>query len=126
MTNEVANVNGNETQKLEVALKKVSAVGDRAREIARVADEVRDFAPSLTFAIPNGPCFGKDGSLYLAEQNRVLLFPKAEAVPESGEVAAFQLVKQGELIPPREESFGQEGPGHQEDGRPQALNFPGR
>ena len=53
---------------------KVWAVTDRNKD--RVADEVKDFAPSLTFTIPNGPCFSDDGFLYIAEQNRVLVFPR--------------------------------------------------
>ncbi|MEQ8332065.1 PQQ-dependent sugar dehydrogenase [Nisaea sp.] len=82
---------------------KVWSVTDRNKD--RVADEVKDFAPSLTFSIPNGPCFSKDGFLYIAEQNRVLLFPAAEFFYESPDVAAFNLVAKGDLIPPDEESF---------------------
>nr|WP_249138854.1 PQQ-dependent sugar dehydrogenase [Actibacterium sp. MT2.3-13A] len=82
---------------------KVWVVTDRNKD--RVADEVKDFAPSLKFAIPNGPCFSEDGFLYIAEQNRVLLFPAAEFFYESPDVAAFNLVAQGELIPPSEESY---------------------
>lgn len=82
---------------------KVWSVTDRNKD--RVADEVKDFAPSLKFTIPNGPCFSKDGFLYIAEQNRVLLFPAAEFFYESPDVAAFNLVAQGKLIPPEEESY---------------------
>ncbi|MCV6591840.1 MAG: PQQ-dependent sugar dehydrogenase [Silicimonas sp.] len=82
---------------------KVWSVTDRNKD--RVADEVKDFAPSLTFAIPNGPCFSKDGFLYVAEQNRVLLFPAAEYFYESPDVAAFNLVAKGDLIPAEEESY---------------------
>ncbi len=82
---------------------KVWSVTDRNKD--RVADEVKDFAPSLTFAIPNGPCFSDDGFLYIVEQNRVLLFPAGEFFYESPDVAAFNLIAQGELIPPEEESF---------------------
>ncbi len=82
---------------------KVWSVTDRNKD--RVADEVKDFAPSLTFSIPNGPCFSRDGFLYIAEQNRVLLFPAAEFFYESPDVAAFNLVAKGDLIPPAEESF---------------------
>lgn len=82
---------------------KVWAVTDRNKD--RVADEVKDFAPSLTFTIPNGPCFSRDGFLYIAEQNRVLLFPAAEFFYESPDVAAFNLIAQGDLIPEAEESF---------------------
>ena len=54
---------------------KVWSVTDRAK--ARVADEVKEFAPSVPFKIPNGVCFSKDGFLFIAEQNRVLAFPAA-------------------------------------------------
>jgi glucose/arabinose dehydrogenase len=82
---------------------KVWSVTDRAK--ARVADEVKEFAPSIEFKIPNGVCFSKDGFLFIAEQNRVLVFPAAEFFYEGPDVAAFQVVKQGDLIPPEEESY---------------------
>ncbi|MEP0454557.1 MAG: PQQ-dependent sugar dehydrogenase, partial [Roseibium sp.] len=82
---------------------KVWAVTDRNKD--RVADEVKDFAPSLKFAIPNGPCFSKDGFLYIAEQNRLLVYPAAEFFYESPDVAAFNVIKQGDLIPQSEESY---------------------
>lgn len=82
---------------------KVWSVTDRNKD--RVADEVKDFAPSLKFTIPNGVCFSKDGFLYIAEQNRVLVYPAAEFFYESPDVAAFNVVKQGELIPPADESY---------------------
>ncbi len=81
----------------------VWAVTDRNKD--RVADEVKVFAPSIEMVIPNGVCFTKDGFLYVAEQNRVLLFPAAEFFYEGPDVAAFEVVKQGELIPPEEESY---------------------
>ncbi|WP_274628650.1 PQQ-dependent sugar dehydrogenase [Arvimicrobium flavum] len=82
---------------------KVWAVTDRNKD--RVADEVKDFAPSLAMAIPNGPCFSPDGFLYIAEQNRVLTFPAAEFFYESPDVAAFNVLAQGKLIPADEESY---------------------
>lgn len=82
---------------------KVWAVTDRDKD--RVADEVKEFAPSIAFAIPNGVCFSRDGFLFIAEQNRVLVFPAAEFFYESPDVAAFVVLKQGELIPPEEESY---------------------
>ncbi|ADH87980.1 NHL repeat containing protein [Ancylobacter novellus DSM 506] len=82
---------------------KVWAVTDRDKD--RVADEVKVFAPSINFKLPNGVCFSKDGFLFVAEQNRVLLFPAAEFFYEGPDVAAFNVVKQGDLIPPGEESF---------------------
>jgi glucose/arabinose dehydrogenase len=81
----------------------VWAVTDRNKD--RTADEVKRFAPSVQFAIPNGVCFSKDGFLFIAEQNRVLTFPAAEFFYESPDVAIGEVVKQGELIPPDEESF---------------------
>ena len=48
---------------------KVWAVTDRDRD--RVADEVKEFSPSLKFAVPNGLCFSKDGfSLSRRTQSR--------------------------------------------------------
>ncbi len=81
----------------------VWAVTDRNKD--RVADEVKEFAPSIQFTIPNGVCFSKDGFLFVAEQNRVLLFPAAEFFYEGPDVAAFKVVDQGKLIPPDEESY---------------------
>jgi glucose/arabinose dehydrogenase len=82
---------------------KVWSVTDRNKD--RVADEVKDFAPSLSMSIPNGPCFSPDGFLYIAEQNRVLVYPAAEFFYESPDVAAFNVLKQGTLVPPDEESY---------------------
>ena len=47
----------------------VWAVTDRNKD--RVADEVKRFAPSIAFDIPNGPCFSPDGFLFIAERNRI-------------------------------------------------------
>ena len=82
---------------------KVWAVMDRNRD--RVADEVKDFAPSLEFDIPNGVAFTKDGFLYIAERNRLMLYPAAEFFHESPDVVAVPIVPQGELIPVEEESY---------------------
>jgi len=81
----------------------VWAVTDRSKR--RVADEVKAFAPSLTFNIPNGVCFSPDGFLFVVEHNRVLMFPAAEFFYEGPDVAADVVVPQGELIPVDEESF---------------------
>ncbi len=81
----------------------VWAVTDRNKD--RVADEVKGFAPSIDFAIPNGPCFSRDGFLYIAEQNRVLVYPAAEFFYESPDVAAFEVVPEGDLIPADEVSY---------------------
>ena len=42
---------------------KVWAVTDRSK--SRVAEEVKEFAPSIAFTIPNGVCFSKDGFLFV-------------------------------------------------------------
>ena len=82
---------------------KVWAVTDRDKD--RVADEVKIFAPSIDMTIPNGVCFSKDGFLFIAEQNRVLVYPAAEFFYEGPDVAAFYVVEDGKLIPPAEESY---------------------
>jgi glucose/arabinose dehydrogenase len=82
---------------------KVYAVTDRAK--SGVADDVKVFASSVDMKVPNGVCFSKDGFLFIAEQNRVLMVPAAEFFYEGNDVPAFEVVKQGELIPPDEESY---------------------
>ncbi len=82
---------------------RVWAVTDRTH--TRVADEVKVFAPGIDFRVPNGVCFSQDGFLFTVEQNRVLMFPAAEFYYEGGDVAIGQVVPQGQLIPPEEESF---------------------
>ena len=42
---------------------KMYAVTDRSR--GGVGDDVKEFAPTLPKKIPNGPCFSKDGFLYV-------------------------------------------------------------
>lgn len=81
----------------------VWAVTDRNKD--RVADEVKRFAPSLDLTIPNGPCFSKDGFLFIAEQNRVLMYPAAAFFYDSPDVVAVPIVPQGKLIPVAEESY---------------------
>lgn len=79
-------------------------VGTRRQRVWRVAPgggEVRPFAPDIRMTMPNGPCLAPDGTLYVAEQNRILAFPAAATNPES---TARVVVAQGELIPPSEQS----------------------
>ncbi|MEM9060427.1 MAG: PQQ-dependent sugar dehydrogenase [Pseudomonadota bacterium] len=82
---------------------KVWAVMDRNRD--KVADEVKDFAPSVEMDVPNGVAFTKDGFLYIAERNRVVMYPAAEFFHESPDVVAIPVVAQGDLIPVEEESY---------------------
>jgi len=70
-----------------------------------IADEVKPFAPSLKFSVPNGVCWTKDGFLVVVEHNRVLNFPAAEFFYEGPDVAVIEVVPQGKLIPVEEESF---------------------
>ena len=82
---------------------KVWVVSDRDRD--GVADEVKDFAPSLTFDVPNGVQFSNDGFLFVAERNHVRMFPAAEFFYEGPDVVAVDIVPKGELIPVDEESY---------------------
>ncbi len=82
---------------------KVWVVSDRDRD--GVADEVKDFAPSLSFDVPNGVQFSKDGFLFVAERNHVRMFPAAEFFYEGPDVVAVDIVPKGELIPVEEESY---------------------
>lgn len=75
------------------------------RDMDNVADTVEQFAPTVSFDIPNGPCYSADGHLYIAERNRVLWFPAAEYFMESPDTVAIPIIAQGELIPPEEESY---------------------
>jgi len=70
-----------------------------------VAEEVKPFASTIDLIIPNGPCFSKDGFLFVVEQNRVLMYPAAEFFYESPDVVAVPIVPQGELIPKEDESY---------------------
>ncbi len=82
---------------------RVWAVTDRNGD--GFADEVKPFAPSLNFKVPNGVCWTKDGFLIVVEHNRVLNFPAAEFFYEGPDVAVIEVVSQGKLIPEEEESF---------------------
>ncbi len=82
---------------------RVWAVTDRNGD--GTADEVKPFAPSLNFKVPNGVCWTKDGFLIVVEHNRVLNFPAAEFFYEGPDVAVIEVVAQGGLIPVEEESF---------------------
>ena len=75
------------------------------RDMDNVADTVEQFAPTVSFDIPNGVCYSDDGHLYVAERNRVLWFPAAEYFMESPDTVAIPIIGQGELIPTEEESY---------------------
>jgi glucose/arabinose dehydrogenase len=75
------------------------------RDMDNVADTVEEFSPSVKFDIPAGVCYSPDGFLFVAERNRVMMFPAAEYFMESPDTVAIAIVKQGALIPPEEESY---------------------
>jgi len=70
------------------------------------AQVIRQFAPSIAFKIPNGVCFAPDGTLFIAEQNRILSFANAAAQALDPKLSATVVVKSGDLIPRSEESRG--------------------
>lgn len=83
----------------------VWAVSGRNGAGPAATPEVRSFAPSLNFKVPNGVCWTKDGLLLVVEHNRVLGFPAAEVAYKSPEVTVVEVLGQGRLIPGAEESF---------------------
>ncbi|MBY6241854.1 sorbosone dehydrogenase family protein [Methylosinus sp. Sm6] len=69
------------------------------------AAAVEPFASDAAFVMPHGLCFDKDGTLFVAEQNRVSSFARAASDRHRLRAAdARILVPQGALIPPAEQS----------------------
>ncbi|HUL67475.1 MAG TPA: PQQ-dependent sugar dehydrogenase [Burkholderiaceae bacterium] len=93
------------TNMMFVGTRKTTVWAVTDRNGGGVATEVKPFAPSLKFSVPNGVCWTKDGFLIVAEHNRVLNFPAAEFFYEGPDVAVIEVVGQGKLIPEEEESF---------------------
>ncbi|MEN3362902.1 MAG: hypothetical protein V7606_176 [Burkholderiales bacterium] len=93
------------TNMLFVGTRKTTVWAVTDRNSSGVATEVKPFAPSLKFQVPNGVCWTKDGFLVVAEHNRILNFPAAEFFYEGPDVAVIEVVPQGKLIPVEEESF---------------------
>jgi glucose/arabinose dehydrogenase len=93
------------TNMLFVGTRKTTVWAVTDRNSDGVADEVKPFAPSLKFQVPNGVCWTKDGFLIVVEHNRILNFPAAEFFYEGPDVAVIEVVPQGGLIPVEEESF---------------------
>ena len=93
------------TNMLFVGTRKTAVYAVTDRLSTGAASEVKAFAPSLNFKVPNGVCWTRDGSLLVAEHNRVLMFPAAEFFYEGPDVAVAEVVPQGQLIPVEEESF---------------------
>ena len=93
------------TNMLFVGTRKTTVWSVTNRNSGDAATEVKTFAPSLKFNNPNGVCWTKDGFLVVAEHNRILNFPGAEFFYETPDVAVIEVVSQGKLIPPEEESY---------------------
>ena len=93
------------TNMLFVGTRKTTVWAVTDRDSDGVADEVKPFAPSLNFSVPNGVCWTRDGFLIVVEHNRILNFPAAEFFYEGPDVAVIEVVPQGKLIPVEEESF---------------------
>lgn len=88
-----------------VGTRKSSVYSVNDRDMDNVADTVEEFSPSVKFDIPAGACYSPDGFLFIAERNRVMMFPAAEYFMEGSDTVAVPIVKQGQLIPPEEESY---------------------
>ena len=93
------------TNMLFVGTRKTTVWAVTNRNSGDVATEVKSFAPSLKFSVPNGVCFTKDGFLIIAEHNRILNIPAAEFFYDGPDVPVIEVVPQGKLIPPEEESY---------------------
>lgn len=93
------------TNMLFVGTRKSTVWAVTDRNSSGTATEVKQFAPSLKMAVPNGVCWTRDGVLVVVEQNRVLGFPAAEFFYEGADVAVSEIVPQGKLIKTEDESF---------------------
>ena len=72
------------------------------RDMDNIADTVEQFSPSVSFDLMVLVIAMMDN---IAERNRVLWFPAAEYFMESPDTVAIPIIKQGDLIPPEEESY---------------------
>lgn len=68
-----------------------------------VAKDVSEFALSIPKKLPSGVCFAKDGTLYVAEINQVLAFPRAEGEYQNPSITAKVIVAQDKPIPAEDE-----------------------
>ncbi|MDR4305694.1 PQQ-dependent sugar dehydrogenase [Chelatococcus sambhunathii] len=94
---------GNNVGVVFVGTRKTKSYAVTDRDGDNIADEVKEFAPTIAKRNPNGVCFTPDGFLYVVEHNRILLFPAAEFFYENPDVAVE--VISNEIVPKEEESF---------------------
>ena len=89
------------TNMLFVGTRKNTVWAVTNRNSGDVATEVKPFAPSAKFHVPNGVCWTRDGFLIVVEHNRVLNFPAAEFFYEGGDVAVIEVGAAREAHPGR-------------------------
>ena len=92
-----------------VGTRKSTVYSVNDRDMDGIADTVDEFSTSIKFDIPNGGCYSPDGFLFITERNRVMMFPAAEYFQDAADTVAIPIVKQGQLIPPEEESYNHTG-----------------
>jgi glucose/arabinose dehydrogenase len=97
------------TNMMFVGTRKTNVWAVTNRNSGDTATEVKEFAPSLKFRNPNAVCWTRDGVLVVVESNQVYAFPAAEFFYEGPDVAVAEVVPQGQLIPPEEESYNHSG-----------------
>jgi glucose/arabinose dehydrogenase len=85
---------------------KTIVVGSRSDQVYKVSvdldapPKVERFALSEKFVLPNGPCFAPDGTLFIAELNRIQSFARTGGGWDEDHPKT--VVAQDELIPPSE------------------------
>ena len=73
---------------------------------AGAAPAVTAFVPSERFVNPNGVCFAGDGTLVVAQRNRVSRYRVDGSWNDPANVARADILAQGQLLPPDEEATG--------------------
>ncbi len=69
------------------------------RATSDLVEEVTEFASGTPRTMPHGVCFAADGTLFVAEQNRILSYERAEDVYAERDPPARTVVAAGALIP---------------------------
>lgn len=69
-----------------------------------LVSDLSEFAPGTRKKLPHGVCFAKDGTLFVAEQNRILSYANAETHYSDPAPKAQTVVAQDQLIPTEDES----------------------
>jgi glucose/arabinose dehydrogenase len=93
------------TNMLFVGTRKTTVWAVTDRNSDGVADEVQELRAEPEVHEPERRVLDRDGFLIVAEHNRVLNFPAAEFFYEGPDVAVIEVVPQGQLVPPEEESY---------------------